>query len=88
MFSRKSLQCFTDARKDVMYDYLKREDVKWRRLHYQLARQVAKEHKLMDHEIRAFVLDDSVKARRGKKMVGISSHFDHLTGRTVKGQQV
>ncbi|SFN22825.1 transposase [Nitrosomonas communis] len=42
----------------------------------------------MGHEIRAFVLDDSVKARRGKKMAGISSHFDHLTGRVVKGQQV
>ena len=88
MFSRKSMQSFTDARKDVMYDYLKREDVNWRRLHYQIARQVVIEHKLIGHELRALVLDDSVKARRGKKMAGISSHFDHLTGRVVKGQQV
>lgn len=27
MFSRKSMQSFTDAKKDVMYDYLKRENV-------------------------------------------------------------
>jgi hypothetical protein len=46
------------------------------------------EHKLVGHEIKAFVLDDSVKARRGKKMAGIYSHFDHLTGHPVKDQQV
>jgi hypothetical protein len=35
----------------------------------------------------AFVLDDSIKIRSGKKMPGVSSHFDH-TGRHVMGQQV
>jgi hypothetical protein len=61
MTSRKSMQNFSDARKDVMYDYLKWEDVSRRRLHYQIARQVVIEHKLVGHEIKAFVLDDSVK---------------------------
>ncbi|MCH9659867.1 MAG: transposase [Bacteroidetes bacterium] len=88
MFSRKSMQSFTDAKKDVMYDYLKREDVNWRRFHCQVARQAVMEHDLNKHEIKAFVLDDSVKIRRGKKMAGVSCHFDHLTGRTVMGQQV
>lgn len=46
------------------------------------------EHDLNKHEIKAFVLDDLVKIRRGKKMAGVSCHFDHLTGRTVIGQQV
>ena len=87
-FSRESMRSFTDARKDVMYDYLKREDVNWRRLHCQIAQQVVMEQKLNTHEIKAFVLDDSVKIRRGKKMAGVSCHFDHLTGRTVMGQQV
>jgi hypothetical protein len=45
-------------------------------------------HKLNLQETKAFVLDDSVKIRRGKKMAGVSCHFDHLTGRTVMGQQV
>ncbi|WP_430232168.1 transposase [Nitrosomonas communis] len=88
MTSRKSMQSFSDARKDVMYDYLKWEDVSRRRLHYQIARQVVIEHKFEGHEMKAFVLGDSVKTRRGKKITGISSHFDQLTGRTVKGQQV
>ncbi|MCK5477391.1 MAG: transposase [Methylococcales bacterium] len=88
MFSREAMQSFTDAKKDVMYDYLKREDVNWRRLHCQVAQQVVMEHKLNTQTIKAFVLDDSVKIRRGKKMAGVSSHFDHLTGRTVMGQQV
>jgi len=88
MFSRDAMQSFTDAKKDVMYDYLKREDVNWRRLHCQVAQQVVMEHKLNTQTIKAFVLDDSVKIRRGKKMAGVSSHFDHLTGRTVMGQQV
>jgi hypothetical protein len=88
MFSREAMQSFTDAKKDVMYDYLKREDVNWRRLHCHIAQQVVMEHKLNTQTVKAFVLDDSVKIRRGKKMAGVSSHFDHLTGRTVMGQQV
>jgi SRSO17 transposase len=36
----------------------------------------------------AFVLDDTIKIRSGKKMPGVSSHFDHTTGRHVMGQQV
>ena len=88
MFSREAMKSFTDAKKDVMYDYLKREDVNWRRLHCQVAQQVMIGHKLNLQETKAFVLDDSVKIRRGKKMAGVSCHFDHLTGRTVMGQQV
>lgn len=65
MFSRDAMQSFTDAKKDVMYDYLKREDVNWRRLHCQIAQQVVMEHKLNTQTIKAFVLDDSVKIRRG-----------------------
>jgi hypothetical protein len=35
---------------------------------------------------KAFVLDDSIKIRHGKKMPGVSSHFDHTLGRSVMGQ--
>lgn len=87
MFSRQSMQSFTDARKDVMYDYLQREDVNWRSLHIKTAQEVIKKHKLNHHEIKAFIVDDSVKIRRGKKMAGVSCHFDHLSGKTVMGHQ-
>lgn len=88
LFSRQSLQGFTEARKDVAYDFLKREDVNWRGFHTQVARRVYQDHRLRECRFKAFVADDSVKIRRGKKMGGVSCHFDHLTGRTVKGQQV
>ena len=39
-------------------------------------------------QVKAFVLDDSIKARRGKKMEDVSSHYDHTTNRHVMGQQV
>lgn len=88
LFSRDSLQGFADARKDVIYDFLKREDANWRGFHLQVARKTYQDHKLNACRIKAFVVDDSVKIRTGKKMGGVSRHFDHLTGRSVKGQQV
>ncbi len=88
LFSRDALQGFAYARKDVMYDFLKREDLNWRGFHTQIARKVYQEHNLKDCKLKAFVVDDSVKSRRGKKVAGVSCHFDHLTGKTVKGQQI
>ena len=88
MFSRKALWMFSRAKKDVMYDLLKRADVNWRVLNLQAAKGVYQQNTLGQSRIRAFVLDDSIKARCGKKMEGVSSHFDHVTGRHVMGQQV
>lgn len=88
LFSRKALGMFSSAQKDVMYDLLKREDINWRELNQQVAREIYKTHSLTGSRIKAFVLDDSIKTRRGKKMEGISSHFDHVTNRHVMGQQV
>ncbi|MCH9699421.1 MAG: transposase [Gammaproteobacteria bacterium] len=36
---------------------------------------------------KAFVVDDSIVQRCGKKIPGIFSHFDHTTGRHMMGQQ-
>ena len=88
MFSRKALGVFSKARKDVMYDLLKREEINWRALNIETAKAVYQKNKLAGSRIKAFVLDDSIKTRRGKKMEGVSSHFDHVTGRHVMGQQV
>lgn len=88
MFSKKALGSFSGARKDVMYDLLKREEVNWRALNSQTAKAVYQQHKLTGSRVKAFVLDDSIKTRCGKKMEGVSSHFDHVTGRHVMGQQV
>ena len=40
MFSRKALRMFSRAKKDVMYDLLKREDVNWRLFNLQTAKGV------------------------------------------------
>lgn len=86
MFSRDSLLSFSDAKKDALYDLLNREDLDWRKLQLLTAKKILKTHK--KNKLNAFVIDDSVKTRRGKKMPGVSSHFDHLTGRCVMGQQI
>jgi SRSO17 transposase len=87
MFSREGLQAFSQAEKDALYGALNREDWNWRRLH-QVAALKAVSSLKAQKKASAFVLDDSIKQRSGKKMPGVSSHFDHTSGRCVMGQQV
>ena len=86
MFARESLRYFTTAEKDALYSTLNREDLNWRKLNLQTAVKTIKQ--MPSHSTKAFVLDDSIKIRHGKKMPGVSSHFDHTLGRSVMGQQV
>jgi hypothetical protein len=58
----------------------------WRKLQRLTAKKVLKANS--KNQLSAFVIDDTVKIRSGKKMPGVSSHFDHLTARCVMGQQV
>ncbi len=88
LFSREALGCFSSANKDVMFDLLKREDINWRSFNLQGARAVYRASALQESRLKTYVLDDSIKTRRSKKMEGVSSHFDHVTNRHVMGQQV
>lgn len=88
LFARHSLQNFFQAGKDVMYDLLKRPDIHWRQLNLKIAQQVQRSTGLQQSPFTAWVLDDSIKTRKGKKMEGLSCHFDHTTGRHVMGEQV
>lgn len=83
MFARDSLQ---GMGKDVLYDTLNREDLSWRKYHEKIAFKAVRS--VQGAVKKAFVVDDSVIQRFGKKMPGISSHFDHTSGRHVMGQQV
>ncbi|MGK0398577.1 MAG: SRSO17 transposase [Gammaproteobacteria bacterium] len=58
----------------------------WRKLQRLTAKKVLKANS--KNQLSAFVIDDTVKIRSGRKMLGVSSHFDHLTARCVMGQQV
>lgn len=86
LFSRECLEQFADAHKDALYDFIKCEDLNWRKPHTKIAKKVYKE--LNQSQIKAFVADDTVRSRRGKKTEGVSLHYDHLTSRTIKGQQI
>ena len=86
MFSRDALLSFSAAKKDALYDLLNREDLDWRKLQLLTAKKVLKANS--KNKLSAFVIDDTVKTRCGKKMPGVSSHFDHLTARCVMGQQI
>lgn len=85
--SRKVIEIFTAANKGIMYDLLKREDINWRECNRQAVKDIYRINKPSSSRIKAFVLNDSIKTRRGKKMDGVSNHFDHLTSRHVRGQQ-
>ena len=85
MFARESLRTFSASKKDALYEAMNREDWDWRRLHRGIASQAAQS--LKTNAPSAFVFDDTIKPRYGKKMPGVSSHFDHATGRKVMGQQ-
>ncbi len=87
MFARESLQTFSSARTDALYAAMNREDWNWRSVHLKLAHQAVRSMKVSSQSS-AFVLDDSIQDRYGKRMPGVSNHFDHTSGRHVMGQQV
>jgi SRSO17 transposase len=84
IFARECLQGFMG--KDVLYDTMNREDLNWRKFHEQVGYKAVQA--LKPSGKKAYVVDDTVAQRFGKKMPGISSHFDHTTGRHMMGQQV
>lgn len=69
-----------------MYDLLKHEDIDWRNLNIGVAKTIYRQQEISSSRLKAYVLDDSIKKRRGKKMEGVSCHFDHTEGRHVMGQ--
>lgn len=87
LFAKDSLRTFCAAGKDVLYEAMNREDWNWRALHLRVVCK-ALQQLVVPGSVTALVLDDTIKIRSGKKMPGVSSHFDHTTARQVLGQQV
>lgn len=73
---------------DVVYDFWGREDINWRGWARGVSWQVSRVVDLGKAAMTAFVVDDSLRARRGKKVEGTSRHYDHNLGVTVPGHQV
>ena len=90
-----SIHCFRaelgqilSGKVSVLYDFLGREDINWRGLASELARRVFRQNELGSRAQRAFVVDDTSKARAGRKVQGTSCYFDHTESRTRKGHQM
>lgn len=73
---------------DVIYDFWAREDINWRKWACKVSRKVGDKINLGNPEKQAFIVDDTLKARRGKKVEGSSRHFDHNSGTSMQGHQV
>ncbi len=73
---------------ETIKSYLKREDINWRQIRMHTAKHVYKINRLNQEPIRAFIVDDSLKHRRGCKVEAFSSHYDHTAGRHTMAQQV
>jgi hypothetical protein len=91
----ESIHCFCaelcqilSGKVSVLYDFLGREDINWRGFASELARRVFKQNEIGPRSERAFVVDDTSKARAGRKVQGTSCYFDHTENRTRKGHQV
>lgn len=87
-FCGKFIGAYLQGGMNVIYDLLRREDINWRSISLTVALNVFRDQRLGDEADCAFVVDDSIKQRRGRKVEGVSSHFDHAEGRRVMGQQV
>ena len=91
----KSLHCFCaelcqflEGEVSVLYDFLGREDINWRALDSELSRRVYQANEMGSRSESAFVVDDSSKARAGRKVEGTSCYFDHTEGRHRTGHQM
>ncbi len=94
LLTLKSIHCFCQelaqilqGQASVLYDFLGREDIGWRALSGQTAQRVYQDNDLGPRAQRAFVVDDTIKERAGRKVQGTASHFDHTAGKTVRGHQ-
>ncbi len=87
-FCGNRLPAYIKGGKDVLYDFLKRQNINWKGYRLHAAKQFCKKHELKKESVRAAVFDDTIKHRRGKKVSATSCHYDHSMGKKVMGQQV
>lgn len=74
--------------KTVLYDFLSSQKINWSLLGLKASHRLFQYHQWDQSKHLAFVVDDTLKQRSGKKIEAASSHFDHTTRRHIKGQQI
>lgn len=88
-FSGRCLSAYLRGGVDTLYSFLRRQDINWRSFSTFVSKAIHDDLNLsVEAADSAFVFDDTIRTRRGKKIEGCSSHFDHTTRQHVMGQQV
>ncbi len=87
-FCGRLLSVFIKGGKNVLYDFLKRDNLSWQTLRMRMAKQAYRKNGLGGNMTKAFVFDDTLKHRRGKKVEGSSIHYDHTINKHVQAHQV
>jgi len=87
-FCGKFIGCYLTGRVSILYSFLKRQDINWRKHAVSTAREIISVRELCADSDAALVVDDTIQHRRGKGVEGASSHFDHTLRKHVMGHQV
>lgn len=73
---------------EILYSFWGREDINWRKFAQKVTRKISISLGFHSDPKTCFVIDDTLKARRGKKVEGSSYHYDHNSGKTLQGHQL
>lgn len=88
-FCGRLLSVFIKGGVNVLYDFLKKDKLPWRNLRMRVAKQIYVKNQIdKEQSPTAFVFDDSLCHRRGKKVEGSSTHFDHTINKHVQSHQI
>ncbi len=88
MFYEKCLRVFFKGGKDVLYETMRDEGINWRQISLSTAKEIYVQNNIAGEKETAFVVDDTIKERSGKKVEGTSKHFEHSRGSYVIGHQI
>lgn len=86
-FCGRLISVFIKGGAHVLYRFQRRENLQWRKLRMKTAKQVYLKNNLANESDKAFVFDDTLKQRRGKKVEGSSKHYNHVNNRYIHGHQ-
>ncbi len=86
-FCGKCIKNYIQGSVDTLYAFMRRSDLNWQAISARIALFVFNKHFAKDCGQAAFVVDDTLKKRRGKKVQGACYHFDHNEKRSVFSQQ-
>lgn len=73
---------------EILYDFWGREDINWSQFSRKITHKVYKATAMDKGSKLCFVVDDTLKSRRGKKVEGSSLHHNHNSGKTEQGHQL